>query len=115
MTRKYSVISKSSYSDIGKTIYKGVYSLPPAHYLVFNNNNLTIKKYWNTPKVTNGNFSFNANKNQVKELLTQSVNRQLNADVDVGLFLSGGIDSSLLLSLSKRIGKKIKNIFFYFF
>ena len=106
---------KNSYSDIGKTIYKGVYSLPPAHYLVFNNNNLTIKKYWNTPKVTNGNFSFNANKNQVKELLTQSVNRQLNADVDVGLFLSGGIDSSLLLSLSKRIGKKLKTFSFTFF
>lgn len=106
---------KNSYSDIGKTIYKGVYSLPPAHYLVFKNNKIIIKKYWNTPKVSNDSFSFNTNKNQVKELLTQSVNRQLNADVDVGLFLSGGIDSSLLLSLSKKIGKNLKTFSFTFF
>lgn len=106
---------KNSYSDIGKTIYKGVYSLPPAHYLIFKNNNLIIKKYWNTPEVSNDNISFDINKNKVKNLLTHSINRQLNADVDVGLFLSGGIDSSLLLSLSERIGKKLKTFSFTFF
>lgn len=106
---------KNSHVGINSTIYKGVYSLPPGHYLICKNKRLYLKKYWSKPLIDSSYILNKENKLNIKKLLIDSLDRQLDADVDVGLFLSGGVDSSLLLSLSKNLKKNLKTFSFTFF
>lgn len=88
-----------------KTMYKNCYKLPPAHKLIFDIKQrkiLSINKYWklhvNTAK---GRYRKKETLcDELRTLLDQSVQEQLVADVPVGTFLSGGIDSSIVTYLS---------------
>lgn len=78
------------------TLFKGVRKLPPAHFLVAREGRVEIKKYWDLkdqPERTNLQETIAA----VKNLFQDSVKRQLISDRPVGIFLSGGIDSSSVL------------------
>jgi len=81
-----------------ETIWQNIYKVPPASYLLFKNNQVKIEKYW---QITD--FQDYNNRNEIKEILkktmSRAVKRQLIADVPVGLFLSGGIDSTIILGL----------------
>lgn len=82
------------------TFCKAVKQLPPAHYLQYNQSDTTlvIKQYWNIPPVEQSySINFEQAVEQVNEAIQESVKRQLVADVPIGAFLSGGIDSSLLV------------------
>lgn len=84
-----------------KTMYVNCYKLPPAHLLSFDLKNkkiLNIKKYW---KLHVNTASGRYRKDEVlcdelRTILSHSVKKQLIADVPVGCFLSGGIDSSVI-------------------
>ncbi len=90
------------------TIFKYIKKLQPAHYLIFKNNKLEIKKYYNLP-INELNYSFKEAKELVKEKFDQAVKRQLISDKPLGLFLSGGIDSTAILgSMSREVNHKIK-------
>lgn len=89
-----------------KTIWKNIYKIPPAHYLVFDvfNNTSTINEYW----------KLNASENHIENkslidntntLIENSVSQHIRADVPVGSFLSGGYDSSALVYYMKKAGK----------
>lgn len=87
------------------TIYKEVKKLKPASYMVFDLNGNEIVhseyKYWNfKPKSTYSSESDWNNK--LKVLIEDSVSIRLNADVEVGTFLSGGVDSSLISAIAKK-------------
>jgi len=96
-----------------RTIYQNIFKLPHSHYAVIDTNKmLSIEQYWDvlaTNKngvqiVNNGDFE-----PEIDRLIDLSVKRQLIADVDVGIFLSGGIDSSALVAYaSKYYPKKLK-------
>lgn len=81
------------------SIYKNIRVLPPAHYLLYKEGRLTIKKYWDLPqqqlKITREEA-----KEECYRLLKKAVNEQLIADVPVGCFLSGGLDSSTITALA---------------
>ena len=83
-----------------KTLYRNIYKLEPAHKLVYDlkRHELFKRKYWKLRV----NCSQNQKRDQknlceeVRRLIGKSVNEQLVADVPVGTFLSGGIDSSIV-------------------
>ncbi len=88
-------------------IYEGVKKLSAGHYLEITKENVSLQKYWDANYTEKINISFEDAKKQVHRLLKSSVEEQLEADVPVGLFLSGGTDSSIIAALAS---KKQKNI-----
>lgn len=88
------------------SIYKNIYKLEPGHMLVVNQDqNITDNKYWSLESVVNetsNNRSKLEPKQAVDELeskLSLAVKQQMAADVPLGAFLSGGIDSSTIVAL----------------
>ncbi len=81
------------------SIYKNIHVLKPAHFLIFKNGEIKIDSYWKLPEQ-----QLHISKEEAKEecfrLLNKAVKDQLVADVPVGCFLSGGIDSSTVAALA---------------
>jgi len=96
-----------------RTIYKNIYSLPPAHYLKFKDGNLRVERYWELPEV-NEKIEFDDAVEQFKTLLEKSVENQLVADVPVGAFLSGGLDSSTIVAVASKYKERLKTYSFKF-
>lgn len=96
-----------------QTIYKNIFTLPPAHYLRFSKGAYSINRYWNLPK-TDTAISLNEATEVFRDLFEQSVKDQLVADVPVGAFLSGGLDSSLVVAVAAKFKQHIKTISFGF-
>ena len=93
------------------TIYKEVKKLQPGHYftLNFNTNELKINKYWDLEKVKETNKTYEQSKQELKALLYDAVKIRLRSDVPIACFLSGGIDSALVSSISQEvIGDNLK-------
>lgn len=96
------------------TIYQGVQRLPQGSYLKLSTRDLssTVHRYWDPQKVlgtlaAQGAVPGHADLDeQLESLLTQSVASQLLADVPLGAFLSGGIDSSLIAALMQKVSSK---------
>ncbi len=84
------------YIPCPNTIWKNIYKLPPAHYLILKNNQIDIKKYWSLNASSNEIDTYAAI-NKVNDLISTSVKEHLQADIPVGTFLSGGYDSSALV------------------
>lgn len=91
------------------SIFKDIKKLPAGCYLKFFNNKITVKKYWEVGKIKRSKISFDEALVEAKNLIEESVSKQMVADVPVGCFLSGGVDSSLIASMmAKHTSKKIK-------
>lgn len=90
-----------------KTIWKNICKLPPAHYATIDLQTLNCKlvEYWTIP-VDNQQQSDQEMINQVGIRLQESVKQHMYADVPVGSFLSGGYDSSALVSYMNQLGQK---------
>lgn len=80
-----------------RTIYRGIETLPPAHRAVFRNGTATVSRYWRIPEDTCPISPSDAAE-QFRALFGRAVARQLEADVPVGAFLSGGLDSSTIVA-----------------
>jgi len=97
-----------------RCIIEGVNKLPPAHAMIYDigNNNLKVWRYWHlpTPPTYNGNGGYNEQDllDELEKLLEEAVQRQLVADVPLGVLLSGGVDSSLITALAVRTVPKVK-------
>ena len=96
-----------------KTIYKNIHTLPPAHALKFQNNEITIWKYWDLP-TSELKITFDDAKHEFNRLLTTAVDKQLLADVPVAAFLSGGLDSSTIVALAAQRTEKLTTFSFGF-
>jgi asparagine synthase (glutamine-hydrolysing) len=98
----------------GKTLFQGLQQILPGNYIELDTVNLTFKisEYWSLKNSTedafNNNHSLTQKIRDVKSLLEQAVKRQLVSDVPIGLFLSGGIDSSAIAAFgSKHVEGKL--------
>ncbi|WP_078395385.1 asparagine synthase (glutamine-hydrolyzing) [Shouchella patagoniensis] len=89
----------------GNGIFKHVKELRPAHYLTYSKNGVVTKRYWQLKSGTH-TASTKETATHIRELLEDIVERQLFADVPVGMFLSGGIDSSALTAIAANVYKK---------
>ena len=77
-----------------RTIFKAIHKLPPAHYLVYKDGEVTVKRYWDAADVQVRAWTEADAADALRETLAKAVRSQMMADVPIGLFLSGGIDSS---------------------
>lgn len=93
------------YFSDSHTAFKHIYSLPPAHTATFRDNTLTLRQYWHLPPLAPSNPRAQVSDYlpELDRLLTQAIQRTLIADVPLGAFLSGGLDSSLVVALMKRL------------
>lgn len=91
------------------SIIDQVYKLPQAHTLEFSASGVSINRYWHIPLGERCNDNEKVASRKVYDLLNQAVSYRLIADVPLGIFLSGGLDSSALVSLvaGHREGKNI--------
>jgi len=93
---------------------KGINKLPPASALLFDIKKGVTKswKYWNPPKPSqNKNHDVIRESNlldELEKLLEDSVQRQMQADVPIGVLLSGGVDSSLVTAMAARKANHVK-------
>lgn len=96
------------YIPSNNSYYKNIHKLKPAHYLVFNGKSVEEYQYWELPK-EKSSIGFNEAVSSIEELLKSSINYRLLSDLEVGAFLSGGVDSSLVCALmQEQSTKKIK-------
>jgi asparagine synthase (glutamine-hydrolysing) len=108
-----------SYQSIGApySLIEGIEQLEGGHFLTLQQGKINIQQYWS---VFDNKCDFDWNNvsavhQQIKQLLTQSVERRLVSDVPIGAFLSGGIDSSVIVGLMASVSKekpKTFNIYF---
>lgn len=91
------------YAGGDRTFYQQIRKLPPAHYAVWEDGHLSVQRYWQVAfGVQTDNRTLSEQSEELEDLLTDSIRLRLIADVPLGLFLSGGIDSSLIAALAAR-------------
>ena len=93
-----------------KCIYKGIQKLPPAHYAWVSSAGIKMHNYWQLNYCHKHGKNFNEIKKESKDLLINSIEGQLMADVPVGLFLSGGVDSGVIAGIASQIKKDLMAI-----
>jgi asparagine synthase (glutamine-hydrolysing) len=97
-----SYFAYGSYGNPDETFWEGITQLPGGHFLEFQNQQLTIKKwYFFEEEVAKQpeNLNYDKAKDRYVTLLKDSVNLRFRADVPLGFNISGGLDSSVLLAL----------------
>ena len=82
-----------------RTIFKGVYRLPPGHYALFENGQLSVAPYWLPRFEEPKEASFDALKDEFRQLLRKAVATQLDGSKPA-CFLSGGTDSSTVAGMA---------------
>jgi asparagine synthase (glutamine-hydrolysing) len=85
------------------TIFKGVSKLPAGHILLYENEQITVQSYWDLPFTQTINDDQETALARTRELLMDAVRVRLMSDVPLGAFLSGGIDSSLVVGLMSQL------------
>ncbi len=91
------------YIPTPKSMYKNVCKLEPAHYLKIDvrSNNFEKVQYWEL-EINQCNDDIETAKKKIYDLVKKSVDEQMVADVPVGFFLSGGMDSSTVVALASQ-------------
>jgi asparagine synthase (glutamine-hydrolysing) len=88
----------------GRTPFRGVNAVPPGHYLVADRNGVTLKQYWDLRYPTMAEARSPRSEGEYvdgfRAVLEDAVRLRLRADVPVGCYLSGGIDSAAVLGLA---------------
>jgi len=93
------------------TIYQGIRKLLPGHYLLWEKGNVSTHQYWDIPSNDQSNSSddFHQHSQRLRQTLEDAVKLRMIADVPLGAFLSGGVDSSIIVALMARnSGNRIK-------
>ncbi len=90
-----------NYTPAPLTMIEGVQKLPPGHYLIITKNNIETQAYYELP-VHDHITNYEAAQSALMERLHESVKMRMVADVPIGAFLSGGIDSSVITAIASE-------------
>ncbi|MBD3320056.1 MAG: asparagine synthase (glutamine-hydrolyzing) [Chitinivibrionales bacterium] len=91
------------------TAYKGIHKLPAAHVLTYDSNGITLKRYWDLSYEPKLKISEQEAGQELRRLMNNAVHRRMISDVPLGAFLSGGIDSSIIVGLmAQQTAKKVR-------
>lgn len=85
-----------------ETLIKEVYKLPAANYMLIKDGNVTIKQYWSVNYTPEYFKSYRDYTDKFEEIFDKSVQIRMISDVPFGAFLSGGVDSSLIVALMAK-------------
>lgn len=92
-----------------ETIFQGIMQLPAGHLGVWEGEHLTVSPYWRPeyePKLQQSEQDWRA---ETRRFVTEAVERHLVSDVPLGAFLSGGVDSSIVVAAMSRVaGDRVK-------
>lgn len=94
------------YLNQDRTLFAGVYQVPPGHYLLATRHGIQLVRYWdldypiNDPTTTRHSDAEYIE--QLQDTLAEAIRIRLRADVPVGCFLSGGVDSSTVLGMAAK-------------
>ena len=100
------------YVPCPETMFRDIYQVPPAHLLELDlqTNEIALRRYWQMPgDNANGNGktqSYEEAKSGLRDLMGDSVRRQMISDVPLGVFLSGGVDSPILTGLMAQVSSQ---------
>jgi len=86
-----------------ETMYQGIRQLLPGECLLYRNGQVQIERYWDYPAEEEGWISYDEAVEELHESLQDSVQSRLVSDVPVGMFLSGGVDSSTIACLTRQV------------
>jgi asparagine synthase (glutamine-hydrolysing) len=101
------------YVHPARTIYENVHTLPPGHRLTVSGGKARVERYWSlSPEVDN--LSLGDAVERFRELFERSVRNQLVADVPVGAFLSGGVDSTSVVAAASKHQADLRSFSFGF-
>jgi asparagine synthase (glutamine-hydrolysing) len=93
-----------------RTMFKDVHSLKSGHYILIKNGDLQIREYWDLDYPEEGALAYDKPESyyieKLDELFTRSVKYRLQADVPVGFYLSGGLDSSMIAAMINRVSPR---------
>ena len=93
------------------SIFKNIYRLEPGCFISFDNQQSTVHRWYNIPysalAAETNQHSYTDQKKQLMELMEDSIRLRLIADVPLGAFLSGGIDSSVVTAMAVRHTEKL--------
>lgn len=89
------------YSVFEETFFKNVYKLKPGHYFIYKNNKLEIKKYFDI-LYQKEDKPYSEYQKEIENVLNNSIHyHKVTSDVEVGSYLSGGVDSSYVVAAAK--------------
>jgi len=93
-----------------RTMFKNIFRLQPGHVLVMDETGVRTRKYWDINYSAQGTHSQQHILETFDERLEESVRMRLIAEVPLGVFLSGGLDSSAILALMSKVagGDRVK-------
>lgn len=102
------VFCTMGYIPAPHSFFRGVLKLPPASCLVYQNDRIEVFPFWELPDIDEDNML--SNRNEIEEkfayLLRDSVRIRMRSDVPYGAFLSGGLDSSSIVSIMSSISPR---------
>ena len=97
------------YTISSQTMFDGIYEVPPGHYVVAQNGAVTTTRYWDISYNIDFGKSPTHFESELRGLVADSVAMHLRSDVEVGAYVSGGLDSSLIYTLaSDQAGAGLK-------
>ena len=96
------------YVPAPRTFHEGIAKLAPGQLLIHENGQVRLASYWQRAKQRNENISFQQAKQELAGRLSETVKLCLKSDVEVGGFLSGGIDSSTIVALMRRHAAQVQ-------
>ncbi|MFL5624907.1 MAG: asparagine synthase (glutamine-hydrolyzing) [Ktedonobacteraceae bacterium] len=91
------------YVPTPNTLFKGVFKLPAAHILIYENGQISTKRYWELPFTPTCLDDEATAIERTRALLKEAVQVRLMSEVPLGAFLSGGVDSSLVVGLMSQM------------
>ncbi len=97
------------YITLNKTLFNKIKKVQPGEYIKYHKKIISNHVYWKFTQRIKKNLSEEFAADHLETLIDESVKNRLIADVPIGLFLSGGIDSSLIAYYSKKYAKKIES------
>ncbi|MGN0140638.1 MAG: asparagine synthase (glutamine-hydrolyzing) [Roseburia sp.] len=83
------------------TLFRDVYALPPAHFLTYENGKVQVTRYWQPEFTPDESKSYEECVDEIAKVMQDSVSFHKIADVEVGSYLSSGVDSSFLACMSR--------------
>ncbi|WP_422927826.1 asparagine synthase (glutamine-hydrolyzing) [Singulisphaera sp. PoT] len=84
------------------TILEGTYKVPPAHYAIWHEGKLSLEQYWSPDWSLERDRPFEEDVEELRGTLREAVREQMVSDVPLGAFLSGGVDSTIIVGLMQE-------------